>query len=218
MRLFLANRGTVGRTVTLPAGVAAGAVRHAIDCPPEAALAKNTTLIGSTPLTSGTVTLPPYSVALIAPPDAFAPAAGSEPVVANLFPPRPHLTLWHEPYAATQPRFDPAGVYEIDLAPLREKPVVVVTMDLSHLNLTAGDAYALAFSARAEPDADVIVKTPGDGGGGFVPLTGEFAPRRAAFRFDSAANGGNVTFVLPKETLAKAGRVAFRDFLLEPTR
>ena len=213
VRLFLANRGATVRSFPVPADLPAGAVRHTLRCPPDTELPTDAPLIEPVPLAGGSVTLPPHSVCLLAEADALEVDVPA-PAAANLFPPRPHLTLWHEPSAAAQPRFDAAGVYELNLSGLTEKAVAVVTMDLSHLSLRPGAAYALTFEARADPAAGLIADGPDAAEGTFLPLLPDFAPHRLSFTFDPAANGGNVTLVLPRETLAGGGRVALRGFRL----
>ena len=218
VRLFLVNRGAADRTFTLPTGVGGGLALATIRCPPGEALPIDTPLAGRSAVTGGSVTLPGHSISLIARPaalDAVPPqTAGGE----NLFPRRPDLEFWHPPYAARQPRFDTDGVYTVEVAELREKEIAVLKMNLAGLKLTAGEEYALSFAAKAEPAGGAIVKLPVAGGAGtsFLVLGEAFAPRRLTFRFDPAANDGNVSFVFQPEFLKTADRAAFRDFRIGP--
>ena len=100
---------------------------------------------------------------------------------------------------------------------MKNKPLAVLTMRLAGLRLKAGEEYAVTFEARADPAGGAIVKPPvADAPGTFLRLGGAFAPHRVTFPYDPAANDGNVTFIFPKETLTKAGRIAFRNFRIGP--
>ena len=220
VRLLLVNRGDADRAVTLPADLPADAERLTIRCEPDAKLPISTPLAEHSPVGGNDAVLPAYSITLFAAPaalDAEPPqTAGGE----NLFPRRPDLEFWYAPYAAAQPRFDADGEYGIDLAPLREKEVAVLKMDLAGLKLTAGAEYAVSFEARADPAGGVIAKAPVAGepasASTFLQLGDAFTPHRLTFAHDPAANGGAVSFVFPAGTLEGAGRVVFRDFKIGP--
>ena len=217
VRLFLVNRGAQDRTVTLPADLPADRARLTIVCEPERILPTTTPLAERFPAPGGTVVLPAYSINLIASPSTLAAEPAAVAGGVNLFPRRPDLELWAEPYLARQPRFDTDGVYEIDAAGLKTKPLAVLTMRLAGLGLKAGEEYAVTFEARADPAGGAIVKPPvADGEGAFLRLDPAFAPHRVTFAHDPAANVGNVTFIFPQETLSKAGRIAFRNFRIGP--
>ena len=220
VRLLLVNRGDAARTVALPVELPATAERLTIRCEPDATLPRSTPLAERSPVGGTDAVLPAYSITLFAAPaalDAEPPqTAGGE----NLFPRRPHLEFWHPPYAAAQPRFDISGEYAIDLAPLRDKEVAVLKMDLAGLTLTPGADYAVSFEARADPAGGVIVKVPVAGepasASTFLQFGDAFTPHRLTFAYDPAANGGAVSFVFPAETLRGAGNVVFRDFKIGP--
>mgnify|MGYP001545338360 CR=1 FL=1 len=138
----------------------------------------------------------------------------------NLFPRRPHLTLWYAPYARQQPRFDEHGVYTVDLASLRGTKVAVVTMNLSALKLQAGDHYQLSFEGKAEEATGLVVKLPesdtGDDGGpsngNFVSLGGNYRRLQFAFKYDPETNGGAISFVFPESTIGDGKSISFRSF------
>ena len=221
VRLFLVNRGPEGRVVALPADLPADRARLTIRCEPERPLPTSTPLAERSPAAGGTVALPEYSITVVASPRALEAEPAAVAGGVNLFPRRPDLDLWAEPYLARQPRFDTRGVYEIDAAGLKNKPIAVLTMRLAGLELKAGAEYAVTFEARADPAGGAVVKPPvapvaDNGEGTFLRLGPAFAPHRVTFAHDPAANGGNVTFVFPKETLSQAGRIAFRNFRIGP--
>ena len=87
VRLFLVNRGAQDRTVALPADLPADRARLTIVSEPERALTTSTPLAERFPAAGGAVTLPAYSINLIASPSTLAaePAAvagGRQPVPA----------------------------------------------------------------------------------------------------------------------------------------
>ena len=226
-RLFLLNRGAADRTLTLPAGTPGDVVRLTIACPPTASLPTSTPLATRSPVSGGAVILPGHSISLVGPAsvlDAAGLTGGAARADAgeNLFPRRPHLTLWHPPFARTQPRFTPEGVYAVDTAALRDVELAVVTMDLSALGLKRGGRYELEFEANAEPAGGLVVKLPeaagraGESESTFAVLSRGFTRHRFRFTHDPGSNDGAVKFVLPRDVLRKAERVSFRGFRVGP--
>ena len=215
--LFVVHRGGAGRALTLPAEFASSLVRT-IACPPEQALPTSVPLATTASLAGAVAELPAYSISLVAPAAVLERRPGAT-ADANLFPRRPHLTLWHEPFALPQPRFDLEGVYAIDTTAFRDKPVAVVKMALAPLGLAAGTTVRLDFAVRSTAGGALVVKLPQPAAAGdaaFLPLTAGFVRHRLRFAYDPAAGDGDVTFVLPAETLAPGGAISFRDFAIAP--
>ena len=217
VRLFVLNRGAAAREVALPAEFRGELLRATIACPLAGKLPLSTPLVESFPVAGGRVTLPPESVSLVGPRATleFRPKPDD---AANLFPRRPHLTLWYPPYADVQPRFDLAGVYAIETERFRDKPLAVLKLDTSALGLAPGGRYRLDFEAEAEPEGGVVVKLPdaGQADAAYVPLQRRFGPQRFTFRYDPQANGDEVAIVFTQETIAATRRIAFRDFRIGP--
>ncbi len=223
-RLCLVNRAAQPVALRLPPELAAGGEQLVLSCDVEADVAAQPPAIERFAIAGGVARLPAYSVSLIG-------VAGSlslpEPRAraANVFPRQPHLTLWYEPYAAEQPRFDPAGVYSIDTSRFRDRPVAVVKLDLSALPLQSGQRCQLSFEARSQPASAMVLKFPEPAGTGvegtrpsgrFVPLTEEYVPHRFRFVHDRDTNQGEITVVLTRETLATGATIDLRNFELGP--
>ena len=213
-RLFVLNRSAAERTISLPPEVGERRFRHLLAARPEERLPLSTPLVKSTPLAGRVCQLPPYSIVLVAGEDApDSPAARAQ---ANLFPPRPHLTLWYPPYAAAQPQLDPSGLYLVKTSQFKEKEFAVITMDLVSLGLEQGGAYTLDLTARSQPDSGLAVKLPDASQRKdlFVPLGTNALPLRFDFAYDRALNDGQIKFVLTRDAIGRGAEFTFEDFRL----
>jgi hypothetical protein len=212
-RVFLLNRGAEAKTITLPADMGADRHLHLLPAAPELKLPLSRPLIKSSTVTGSEVVLPAHSIALIAGAEALAIATDA---AANLFPPRPHLTLWYPPHAATQPAFDPHGDCAIDLKPMAGKDFAVITMDLVSLGLEKDGAYTLDFTAQGSAEAGLVVKLPdvAQTKDRYLPLKPTALPQRLDFAYDPAVNEGQLKLVIPKDTIAAGGKVTLGGFRL----
>ncbi len=221
IRLFAINRGATAREFQLPPECSGDLSRVTLECPPETVLKDAASFTKQQPIAGRTVTLPAYSINLLASPAALIPPAAAASA-ANLFPARPHLTLWYEPYAAQQPPVASDGSYALDLSALKDKPMAVVKMDLSGLNLKPGANCSLSFDARAEGGGSLTVNLPEAGTtdpsrknrSEWMQIGDAVRPVRIVFHRDPGVNGGEVSFFFDKEQLAKGGKVVLRNFRL----
>ncbi|MEO8350487.1 MAG: hypothetical protein ABI680_02080, partial [Chthoniobacteraceae bacterium] len=217
VRLFAINRGTGPMELQLPPECIGELGRITLDCPPEAQLGAAATFTKQSNIDGGKVVLPAHSISLIGSPIALKQPASSD-LAANLFPARPHLTLWYPPYASQQPRVAADGSYTLDLSELKDKPMLVVKLDLSGLHLPEGASCALSFDARAETDGSLIINLPeatgadGKNRSEWMQLGKVFRPVRLVFRPDAKVNNGEVSFFFDREQVAKGGQYFFRNF------
>lgn len=214
LRVFVVNCGAAERTIQLPLDAGEHRFEHVLTAKPEERLPISARLVKSARLAGRACTLPPYSVVLVADEDALGLVTSrAQP---NLFPPRPHLTLWYPPYAATQPRLDPAGMYAVETSQFKDKEFAVVTMDLLSLDLEKGGAYTLDLEARCQPDAGLGVKLPdaSKGKDAFVPLGPNAMPMRFDFTYDPAVNDGQIKFVLTRDAIGQGAQFTFQQFRL----
>lgn len=217
MRLLLINRSSGSREITLPNSIDGDYVGWTIDCPPEQKLREVPALIESLLLGKPTLTLPAYSINLVAPQRLLQRAAASG-LDVNLFPRRPDLLWWYPPYAAQQPRFDADGIYTVDLAAIPEKDMAVLKMELASSRLSAGQEYLLEFESMSAGDGGLIINFPqaNEKAETYTQLTDVFIARRYAFTFDPSQNKGEVTFVFTKDMISQGNKVSFRNFSLIP--
>lgn len=104
------------------------------------------------------IRVPGHSVMLVGGAGALESKGGAA-AAANLFPPTPHLTLWYEPHAATQPRFDPACVYALDTKQFQGKEFAVVSMNLASLGLEKGASLTLDMAAASSAGGGLVRPT-----------------------------------------------------------
>jgi len=215
LRLLLVNRGAAEKTIVLPQEAGEKRFSHTLNAEPEARLPISTRLVQSVPLAGRECEIPPYSVVLIAVEGALGLGAG-DGQMANLFPPRPHLTLWYPPYAATQPRFDPAGEYVVETSHFKDKEFAVITMDLLSLGLEKGGSYTLDVVGQSSVDSGVAVKLPdaSKGKDQFVPLGTHQMPLRFDFTYEPLVNDGQLKLVITREAIERGAKFSFRQFRL----
>lgn len=116
LRLLLLNRGDTGCAVVLPENMTGSVAALTIATEPDASLPISAGIAHRIDVKEGSITLPPYSVTLVAPQAVVQSAERVEiKKSANLFPTRPHLTLWYTPYARNPPRVAPDGSHTVDL-------------------------------------------------------------------------------------------------------
>jgi hypothetical protein len=150
LRYFLLNRGDKDITAALPEGAALKGLAMKAD--PQVEFPISRSITRPLAIVDSTVTLPAYSISLIASEETLAKASREdENVTGNLLPVRPHVSLWYPPYARKQPRVSPQGAYEVDFSTFADKPNAQVKMDLSGINPQEGSRYRVSFEANAEP-------------------------------------------------------------------
>ncbi len=213
IRLFVLNRGKEASTVRLPESLTGEIVRLTIDCTSARKLTLSTALAESVAIAELETTLPANSISLIGRRSTLefkAQAVANE----NLFPRRPDLMLWYEPFAAEQPRFDADGVYVVDLGKFKDKKLAVLKMNLASSRLEAGREYSLDLEAKASVEGGLIVKLPQSDhdDGLFSPTGGDFTRLRYTFKFDPKTNEGSVTIVFAEEMISEGATVALRNF------
>ena len=220
-RLFLLNRGSLEQRVAIPEGMTGNVAGLTIATEPESSLPVSSAIARRLNVAEGSVILPPYSITLIASSPVVRSAMHVEVKKSeNLFPTRPHLTLWYEPYAAKQPRVAPDGSYTLNLAELANKKTAVVKLNLSGMTPTPGARLALTFEGSASKAAGFIVQLPDAAkrDGQWTQLTREKSTHVLQFSYDPAVNEGEVTFVLPEKTLAEGGELRLGEFRLVELR
>lgn len=214
IRLFVVNRGSKPTVLSLPEALAKNTgLTLAVE--PEQKLPISSTLASSLPVDGGSVTVGPYSISLIAAKSTIDDATRSDRTESgNLFPPRPHLTLWYPPYARNQPRVSPDGSYEVDLEKLADKKTVVIKMNLAGIRPQIGDRLAVSFERKASVGIGFVAKTPNreKGDGTWVQLLPKWEKTRLEFVYDPEVNQGEISFFLAESALAKGGILTLRNF------
>jgi hypothetical protein len=216
-RLFLVNRGHAALGLTLPENINGQVTGLTIATEPGAVLPISTGIARPLDTTGNRVTLPPYSLTLIASVGVIQGAMRVEVTKSkNLFPSRPHLTLWYAPYARKQPRVSSEGSYTLDLTEMADKKTVVVQMDLSGTSPAAGARMRLSFDGSASQGIGFSVQLPDatQSDSPWIQLTPERTPQQLSFTFDPQINDGKLTFVLTENALAKGGNMVLQGFEL----
>lgn len=214
LRLLLLNRGDTGRAVVLPENATGSVAALTIATTPDASLPVSEGIARRIHVEEGILTLPPYSVSLLAPQTVVQSAQRVDiKKSANLFPSRPHLTLWYAPYARNPPRVAPDGSYTVDLDKLADKGTVVITMSLSGLSPTKGAQLSLTFEGAASAGIGFNVQLPDSNTeNSWTQMTPKMSKQIFNFTYDPDVNKGDVSFVLTKQTLSKGGDLRLRNF------
>lgn len=215
-RILLLNRSDLESTVRLPEE-SSGHSAIAITTDPTQKLPISESITAERKLEGTELSLPAYSVTLVAPPSRIQSASRKEPSESgNLFPVRPHLTLWYPPYARSQPRVLADGSYRVDLEPLADKETVVIKMDLSGIAPEPGDRYAVSFLRQASRSLGLVAQVPDrtKAEGKWIQLLPKPENTRLEFTFDPESNDGNVTLLLSQNALAGGGSMTLKDFRL----
>ena len=222
LQLFLLNRGAKELDISLTElqkdHIKKQLLQLTIDCQPDRKLPITASLANETIISGSSITLPAYSISLIGSRERLKQKLPPIPN-DNLFPRRPDLLFWYPPYASEQPRFDTDGVYAIDLAKCADKEMAVLKMDLASSKLQQDQLYTIQFEARANDDGGLIVKLPqkNQSEGLYSLLSRDFSPLRYSFKFDAAANAGQVTFVFLEDMISKHINIEFRNFEISLT-
>ena len=217
VRWLLINRGSDPVEARLSAGAEGELAGLVIAVEPTASLPQSRNIARGLRVVDRVVTLPGYSISLIGSPELIGQATRVDLVESgNLFPVRPHLTLWYAPFARRQPRVGPDGSYTLKLAELAGKKSAVVKMNCADLGLRPGRRYTVRFNARSTEGAGVVVKLPdaGNADGEWLQLSPRSESFRVSFDYSLATNEGNVSFFLTESALAKGGELVLSDFNL----
>lgn len=214
LRLLLLNRGDTERAVVLTNSVTGSVAALTIATTPDASLPVSEGIARRMDVNNGSVNLPPYSVTLIAPQAVVQSAQRVEiKKSANLFPARPHLSLWYAPYARNPPRVAPDGSYTVDIDKLADKETVVITMSLSGLTPKKGAQLSLTFEGAASAGIGFNVQLPdGSTENSWTQMTPKMSKYVFNFTYEPEVNKGDVSFVLTKQTLAKGGDLQLQNF------
>ncbi len=206
-RTFLVNRGDSPAELTLPGSAPADSALFLIESTPERKFPLDGKIIRRSDFKGRELTLPPYSIALVA---AASTMAAPDPEVANLFPRRPDLRLWYPPYASHQPTFDEKGIYTVDTSAFDHKDTAVLKMNLTGLDLVEGGEYTVAMDITSVPAADIVVSYPG--GKNFLPTTTAFQRQNLTFRHDPASTTLDIVFL--KSNISKGVKYSFKEFTI----
>ncbi len=216
IRLFVLNRGDTARELTLPKSMNGNLLRMTIDARPNRNLPLSTSL-AETSMVDERITLPAYSISLIGKRETleFTPPLSADD---NLFSRRPDLQFWYPPYASEQPRFDPRGVYTVDLSKCKDKSVAVLKMNLASSELSTTQEYTVAFEVKSSTAGGLIVKLPktDNAQGEYSILGRNVNGLRYTFKFDPASNEGEVSFVFAGDLIAQGPTIEFRNFRISP--
>lgn len=158
--------------------------------------------------------LPAYSISVIGSDSLIEKATRVDRETSgNLFPVRPHLTLWYPPYARKQPRVSAEGVYEVDFSAFADKKSAVIKMDLSGIEPKEGKVYQVSFEVQAKSGLGFVARLPDAAAkeGTWLQLGPQFAKQNFEFVYSPEANDGELSFFFAENAVAAGAILTLRQ-------
>lgn len=211
---FLVNRSSEPALVELRDAVGMSGLSLAVQ--PEQKVGFSSKLTKPLAVEDGEVVLPPYSINLVGSNTLVEAATRQEQNESrNLFPVRPHLTLWYPPYARKQPRVSADGSYRVDFSAFADKKTAQITLNLEGIRPEPGQRYAVSFKAKAEPAIGFVPKLPAAEDGAWTQLSPKEGSVRYEFTYDPERNGGALSLFFAEGAIARAGTLSMSEFSIK---